>query len=288
MLQQPTSYLGAIQRDIVMSECTRNKNQQQQHVTGDFSTTNNSQQQHDDQEGIRSSVHMDTERIEESEVRLKQVIGNRVQAMEEGEEDNNIIMLQVYKDARLTPGTHAKGKRDFKCYTNITSIFHSFDRTISRTRSNTEITILVDSDQQLTTQLTMLDGGDFNVVLHEEEKIDGLLVYPQEYEDFVFCINSCELFDIRYKRSPFNWWSGRASGDCIFKRIGKVFMTQMRLCLFLNVEVEHLARTGSDHAPLLLTCGGPMSLVARPFKFLKFWTEAADFERGGKRKFEGG
>jgi len=30
---------------------------------------------------------------------------------DQGEEDNNIIMLQVYKDARLTPGTHAKGKR---------------------------------------------------------------------------------------------------------------------------------------------------------------------------------
>jgi len=81
MLQQPTSSLGAIQRDIVVSECTSNKNQQQQHVTGDFSTTNNSQQQHDDQEGIRLSVHMDTERIEESEVRLKQVVGNKAQAV---------------------------------------------------------------------------------------------------------------------------------------------------------------------------------------------------------------
>lgn len=29
---------------------------------------------------------------------------------DQGQEDNNIFMLQVYKDARLTPGTHAKGK----------------------------------------------------------------------------------------------------------------------------------------------------------------------------------
>ncbi|MCE3050917.1 hypothetical protein HAX54_048511 [Datura stramonium] len=44
-----------------------------------------------------------------------------------------------------------------------------------------------------------LIDGDFNVVLNEEEKIGGLLVYPPEYEEFAHCINSCDISDINFK-----------------------------------------------------------------------------------------
>ena len=53
--------------------------------------------------------------------------------------------------------------------------------------------------------LPWLVGGDFNVIMNEDEKIGGLPVFPDEYEDFTFCINSCELFDINYKGSLFTW-----------------------------------------------------------------------------------
>lgn len=48
-----------------------------------------------------------------------------------------------------------------------------------------------------------LMDGDFNAILGMEEKIGGLPIYPQEYEDFVFFINSCDLFYIDFTRSPF-------------------------------------------------------------------------------------
>lgn len=48
-------------------------------------------------------------------------------------------------------------------------------------------------------KLSWIVGGDFNEVMNEEEKIEGLLAYPNDYEDFTFCINSCELFDINFK-----------------------------------------------------------------------------------------
>ncbi|KAH0693154.1 hypothetical protein KY290_021334 [Solanum tuberosum] len=80
-------------------------------------------------------------------------------------------------------------------------------------------------------------GGDFNFILNNEEKIGGLPVYPQEYEEFAICVNSCDLVDINFKGIPFTWWNGRADRDCIFKRFDR-----------------------------------------RPFKFIKFWAEAADFQ----------
>ncbi|XP_060200359.1 uncharacterized protein LOC132628609 [Lycium barbarum] len=96
-----------------------------------------------------------------------------------------------------------------------------------------------------------LVGGDFNVILNEEEKIGGLPVLPQEYEDFAFCLNSCKLHEMPFKGSPFTWWNGRAANDCIFKRLDRIVYNDALQNWFGQLEVEHLSRTGSDHAPLL-------------------------------------
>nr|XP_016481434.1 PREDICTED: uncharacterized protein LOC107802438 [Nicotiana tabacum] len=104
-------------------------------------------------------------------------------------------------------------------------------------------------------ELPWVVGGDFNVVLNEEEKIGGLPVYPQEYKDFAFCINSCGLFDNGYKGSPFTWWNGRPNAECLFKRLDRILVNMPFQTLFPTTEVEHLIRTGSDHVPLLMSCG---------------------------------
>ncbi|XP_075100762.1 uncharacterized protein LOC142176621 [Nicotiana tabacum] len=109
-------------------------------------------------------------------------------------------------------------------------------------------------------ELPWLIGSNFNVVLGQEEKIGGLPVYPLEYEYFAFCVNSCGLFDLGYKGSPFTWWNGRPNKECIFKRL-----------------VEHLIRTGSDHAPLLMSCGKEAKKFVKPLKFLNFWAKHETF-----------
>ncbi|XP_060210626.1 uncharacterized protein LOC132637573 [Lycium barbarum] len=122
-----------------------------------------------------------------------------------------------------------------------------------------------------------LVGGDFNVLLNEEEKIGGQLVLPQEYEDFAFCLNSCELHEIPFKGSPFTWWNGRAANDCIFKRLDRMLYNDIFQNWFGQLEVEHLSRTGSDHAPLLVSCGDQVQKFIKPFRFLKFWVEHDNF-----------
>ncbi|XP_060182234.1 uncharacterized protein LOC132611891 [Lycium barbarum] len=91
-----------------------------------------------------------------------------------------------------------------------------------------------------------LIGGDFNVILNEEEKIGGLPVLPSEYEDFAFCINSCELSEAGFKGSPFTWRNGRSDGQCIFKRLDRN--------LYNNLMQQW------------------------PFKFLKFWVDHESFQ----------
>ncbi|XP_016488731.1 uncharacterized protein LOC107808707 [Nicotiana tabacum] len=104
-------------------------------------------------------------------------------------------------------------------------------------------------------ELTWIVGGDFNVILSEEEKIGGLPVYPSEYENFAFCVNSSRLIDLGYKESPFTWWNGRPNAECIFKRLDRILVNLPFQNLFPSIEMEHLIRTGSDHAPLLIICG---------------------------------
>ncbi|XP_075076724.1 uncharacterized protein LOC107810356 [Nicotiana tabacum] len=105
-------------------------------------------------------------------------------------------------------------------------------------------------------------GGDFNVILHEDEKIGGLPVHPLEYEDFAFCVYSCGLFEQGYKGSPFTWWNGISNVACN---------------MFPTIEVKHLIKTGSDHAPLLMTYREQTTNFVKPFRFLNFWTKHATF-----------
>ncbi|XP_060211849.1 uncharacterized protein LOC132639421 [Lycium barbarum] len=122
-----------------------------------------------------------------------------------------------------------------------------------------------------------LVGGDFNVVLHEDEKLGRVPVQPQDYKDFAFYVNSCELLETSFKGSHFTWWNGRGGADCIFERLDRIFFNQQFQQWFADIEIEHLARTGSDHAPLLISLKEQGQVVIRPFKFLKFWREHQDF-----------
>ncbi|XP_070055567.1 uncharacterized protein [Nicotiana tomentosiformis] len=126
-------------------------------------------------------------------------------------------------------------------------------------------------------ELPWLVGGDFNVILHEDEKIGELPVHPHKYEDFVFCVNSCGLFEQGYKGIPFTWWNGRSNVECIFKRLDRIFVNLPFQNMLPTIEVEHLIRTGSDHAPLLMTYGVQTTNFVKPFRFLNFWTKHATF-----------
>ncbi|XP_075097952.1 uncharacterized protein LOC142175266 [Nicotiana tabacum] len=114
-------------------------------------------------------------------------------------------------------------------------------------------------------------GGNFNVILNEEEKRGGLPVHPPEYEDFAFFVNSFGLFDLGYTGSPITWWNERANAECIFNWVDMIFVNQPFQTLFPSIEVEHLIRTGSDHAPLLMNYGKNAAQFLKPFRFLNFW-----------------
>ncbi|KAG5591653.1 hypothetical protein H5410_042167 [Solanum commersonii] len=68
-----------------------------------------------------------------------------------------------------------------------------------------------------------LIGGDFNTTVDETEKLGGLPVTQSETHNFIQCVNSCALTELRYMGSTYTWWNGRIKEDCIFKRLDRVF-----------------------------------------------------------------
>nr|XP_009761020.1 PREDICTED: uncharacterized protein LOC104213256 [Nicotiana sylvestris]XP_016466758.1 PREDICTED: uncharacterized protein LOC107789460 [Nicotiana tabacum] len=49
--------------------------------------------------------------------------------------------------------------------------------------------------------------GDFNVIWDEEEKFGGRPVSLNELNDFRYCINNYNLFDLGFKGSIYTWWN---------------------------------------------------------------------------------
>ncbi|XP_060210656.1 uncharacterized protein LOC132637608 [Lycium barbarum] len=165
---------------------------------------------------------------------------------------------------------------------------------------NVDVEVLLDTKQSITVKLQFHDLNRDMVVtmvyakcsdvermqLWDKEKIGGLPVLPQEYEDFAFCLNSCELHEMPFKGSTFTWWNGRAANDCIFKRLDRIVHNDTFQNWFGHLEVEHLSRTGSDHAPLLVSCGDQVKFFIKPFRFLKFWVEHDTFLDFVKQQWE--
>lgn len=46
---------------------------------------------------------------------------------------------------------------------------------------------------------------------------------------------------------------------------------------YSNIEVEHLAISGSNHTPMLVRCSDSNQNFIRYFKFLKFWADHLGF-----------
>ncbi|XP_060212093.1 uncharacterized protein LOC132639671 [Lycium barbarum] len=102
-------------------------------------------------------------------------------------------------------------------------------------------------------QLPWLIGGDFNTIVSDAEKYGGLPVTISEIQDFRACIQSYGMTDLGFKGSTYTWWNGQSREYCIFKRLDRCLGNQDLQDKYPGIEINHLIRTGSDHAPILIS-----------------------------------
>ncbi|XP_073062068.1 uncharacterized protein [Primulina eburnea] len=116
-----------------------------------------------------------------------------------------------------------------------------------------------------------LVGGDFNVVRDASECLGsrgGRLLPMEEFNTFIL---DSGLIDAGFEGSSFTW-----TNKTIWKRLDRVLVSIDWGDHFSSIRFEHLARTVSDHCPLLVTAPvfarGPSS-----FRFQRMWVRHHGF-----------
>ncbi|KAH0757746.1 hypothetical protein KY290_021239 [Solanum tuberosum] len=128
-------------------------------------------------------------------------------------------------------------------------------------------------------QCPWIIGGDFNVILDEEEKLGGLDFTINEAIDFASFISRNALSEVHFSGSKYTWWNGRIEEACIFKKLDRILVNQEFLDVFPASEVHHLIRQGSNHAPLHLSCNSYEVPIIKPFRFMNFWSRHQQFKK---------
>ncbi|KAL0906277.1 hypothetical protein M5K25_024757 [Dendrobium thyrsiflorum] len=90
-------------------------------------------------------------------------------------------------------------------------------------------------------------GGDFNIISNASERVGGNPPNSNAMEDFNSMIHDCNLHDIGFSGGAFTW-----SIATMWQRLDRFLFNNDWIADFSMTSVEHLSRTQSDHAPLLL------------------------------------
>jgi exonuclease III len=94
--------------------------------------------------------------------------------------------------------------------------------------------------------------GDFNEILHANEKWGGASRVRSQMEDFQGVLTDCHLSDLGYSGPKYTWTNGRHGTDFTKERLDRAVANGEWCSIFPDVEVSVLARRSSDHNPIFI------------------------------------
>ncbi|GAA0156948.1 hypothetical protein LIER_38377 [Lithospermum erythrorhizon] len=111
--------------------------------------------------------------------------------------------------------------------------------------------------------------GDFNALTGTHEQWFAAQLNVQAVDEFNEALEIFYLTDLGYIRGSFTHTNGR-----MFSR---VVGNTAWLDLFSNSKVSYLARTHSDHSPILVELSSDYLMNKSSFKFQNMWTSHENF-----------
>ncbi|KAL8508854.1 hypothetical protein ACS0TY_016165 [Phlomoides rotata] len=130
--------------------------------------------------------------------------------------------------------------------------------------------------------------GDFNDILHNNEK-RGRVLHPLHLlRGFRDAVNSCGIWDVELTGYPFTWSRGRGSSNFVEERLDRVMGNALWHEMFPSASLSSLVAPTSDHCPILLDMA-PI-VVCRRFKSFRFenkWLEERDLPKVVRRSWQG-
>lgn len=120
--------------------------------------------------------------------------------------------------------------------------------------------------------------GDFNCVIDQSEKIGGKPINGMAVTEFSDMIQYSNLMDAGYEGNVITWSNNRMGRRAIYQRLDRALYNEQWLQLFHSTRVTHLARTCSDHAPILITLQLEGEVRHGSFRFLNVWLKHHSFQ----------
>nr|XP_016500731.1 PREDICTED: uncharacterized protein LOC107819157 [Nicotiana tabacum] len=132
--------------------------------------------------------------------------------------------------------------------------------------------------------------GNFNSVLHADDRVGGNPVSLAEIVEFQQCIEKCELLELPTSGSRYTW-NDRHGNNKILSKIDWVFINTTWLNLIPAYMACYLEEGISDHCPLKLSNANSPRRAKAASKFCNVWASHPNFKdivnEGWKQKVEG-
>ncbi|XP_060183185.1 uncharacterized protein LOC132613154 [Lycium barbarum] len=118
--------------------------------------------------------------------------------------------------------------------------------------------------------------GDFNSVLHEEDRIGGNPVSWAEVVDFANCVDECGLIEIPHQGNQYTW-SDKGSSERIYSRIDRVFINDIWLQTMPYCKSIFLLEGISDHCPAKVILEEERTRKKKSFLYSNVWGKHPKF-----------
>jgi endonuclease/exonuclease/phosphatase family metal-dependent hydrolase len=119
--------------------------------------------------------------------------------------------------------------------------------------------------------------GDFNDILSNEEKAGGNSRSFTQLSLSRNAVEDCNLLDLGFNGYPFTWSNGRQGSGRIQCRLDRVFASDEFIKRFSPIEINHLARFGSEYAVISIELDVCLedAHTKKPhvFRFEKCWAD---------------
>lgn len=124
------------------------------------------------------------------------------------------------------------------------------------------------------------------MILDASEKLGGNAPDTRSIYDFQLAVTSSGLTDIGFVGSSFTWSNNQQGASAICARLDRCFANHAWTSLYPHAQVQHLSRTLSDHAPMLLQFRQASTQEPRPFRFQHMWISHPSFLNAVKQSRE--
>ncbi|XP_070056554.1 uncharacterized protein [Nicotiana tomentosiformis] len=110
--------------------------------------------------------------------------------------------------------------------------------------------------------------GDFNSVLHVEDRVNGIPVHQTEMTDFQSCLDDIGVGQITKRGCRFSWSNKRDAKIRIYSHKDWAFGNDDWFNEYNGVESIYMLPGCSDHTPIMINTDVDKIKVKRPFRLL--------------------